>query len=607
MECEDSEDSDDGDNISLSDFETSSDGSIYEGEDDYDDYDPEGVESDDDKQNCCHWSTKKDDESETDHFENENMVDFGCPALNFDDDTKPNDIVERIIDERFMLMCIDATNEHGQSDPKYLEKIGEIPLEEKGIWFVRGFLAVKWHLRLIRYPQLKWAWSDDPLRSQPQVKKIMPLEVFQLMLKHFRVVLPSSLPPKENASYHPLQNINNGVNYLREKAVSLWKTGKTLCIDEGRIVSKSRRNPYKIRNPDKPIRMGWTVCKVSNKGQHGCYFINNHVTKVGKKSYVHPENGKNYDIVDQLIVGLKDESRLVVMDNGFPTVKLLKDARELWKTKVIATQRGNTAHLPKSHKTNVKKTKEFVRGFSKSLHCGNLSITYWNDNNAVTFLDNGVPSGREHWETIEVNQGAKKAVIHVPHVAKVYKEVYGWVDRSNQQLAYYNSEVRSIRKQSRVLDCLLEMYVLVNAHTIWRNSPNLLEGLSRDKMAQSEFRFEIIRVWYTMFRKTNGSKEVLHYGISRQPNHRRKLAHTITSPRKGCHDTERISTDETTCKSQRLRCRICKRKSSYKCRKCSSRGEPLVLCSAKTGRQCWNEYHVTREYDLPSSQSQSQE
>ncbi len=124
MECDDSEDSDDGDdisedadsdgdNISLSDFETSSDESIYEREDDNDEYDPEGVESDEDEQNCCHWSTKKDDESETDYFENENMVDFGCPALNFDDDAKPNDIVERIMDERFMRMCIDATNEHG--------------------------------------------------------------------------------------------------------------------------------------------------------------------------------------------------------------------------------------------------------------------------------------------------------------------------------------------------------------------------------------------------------------------------------------------------------------------------------------------------------------
>eukprot|EP00794_Sanderia_malayensis_P001952 gene1952-biopygen1771 len=243
---------------------------------------------------------------------------------------------------------------------------------------------------------MKWAWSDDPLRSQAEIKKMMSLEVFELMLKHFRVVKQSSLPSKESASYHPLQNINSGVESLRQKSVQLWTTSKKLCIDEGRITSKSKRNPFKIRNLDKPIRMGWTVCKLSDKGKHGCYFVLSHVTKVGKKSYVHPENGKNYDIVDQLLQGVKGSGRLVVMDSGFPTIKLLTEARELWQIQIIATQRGNTAHLPKSN---------------KSLHCGNVSITYWNDNNVVTFIDNGVDSGREHWEPISVNQGAKKVIM----------------------------------------------------------------------------------------------------------------------------------------------------------------------------------------------------
>ena len=63
-------------------------------------------------------------------------------------------------------------------------------------------------------------------------------------------------------------------------------------------------NPLKVRNPDKPIRMGWTMC-ISDKGQYGGYFVFSHVVKVGKKSYIHPQNGNNYDIVDQLRAGLK--------------------------------------------------------------------------------------------------------------------------------------------------------------------------------------------------------------------------------------------------------------------------------------------------------------
>ena len=53
------------------------------------------------------------------------------------------------------------------------------------------------------------------------------------------------------------------------------------------------------------------------------------------------------------------------MDSGFPTTKLMEDAKEIWGTRLIASQRGNTAHLPKTHKGNIIGAKSFARGFSK--------------------------------------------------------------------------------------------------------------------------------------------------------------------------------------------------------------------------------------------------
>ncbi len=359
------------------------------------DYDPDGVESDDDKDACCHWSTQKSVDFQHPIEPSDGIPECGQPCFQFDRETKPNDIIEELLDDTFILNCINATNEHGHNDPNFIEKIGEIPGDEKGIWFMRGFIAVKWHLRLLRYPQMKWAWSEDPFRSQQEIKKIMTLEKFRLMLKHFRVVSQSVLPEKQSPQYHPLQNINSATDYLREKSLSFWSVGAKLCIDEGRIRSKSIRNPYKTRNPDKPIRMGWTVCKISDKGIHGGYFVVNHVVKVGKKSYKSPQNGKNYDIVDQLLSGLKGVGRSVVMDSGFPTLKLLRDSRQQWHTQVIATQRGNTAHMPNNHKRNIQSARKFARGYSKTLHNDHITATYWNDNNVVTFLDNGVCSGRE--------------------------------------------------------------------------------------------------------------------------------------------------------------------------------------------------------------------
>ena len=285
--------------------------------------------------------------------------------------------------------------------------------------------------------------------------------------------------------------------------------------------------------------------------------MGNHVVKVGKKTYKHPENGKNYDMVDQLTEGLKNRGRLVVMDSGFPTFKLMVDAKEQWNTRLISTQRGNTAHLPKSHKENLRSAKAFVRGYSKSLHSGSINITYWNDNNVVVFLDNDIESDRGF-----------------------------------------------IRKQSRIFDSLCEMYVLVNGHTLWCNQQNLIAGKTNHTGSQSAFRFEVIRIWYALYRKTNGSADVLHYPKVRLRTNKRSLEMTLASPRKGRHEEERISASESTSRERRLKCRMCHKKTSFKCLKCSSPDDPLVLCSNKTGRNCWNEYHIAREYDLPSSQSQ---
>ena len=207
---------------------------------------------------------------------------------------------------------------------------------------------------------------------------MMSLEVSRLMPKYFRVVRPSLLPSLHSPVYHPLQNINAGVAYLHEKSLSFWSIGSKLCFDEGRIRIKSKRNPYKVRNPDKPIRMGWTVCKLNDKGLHGGCFIANHV-KIGKKSHFSSQNGKNCDIVEQLLQGFKDNGLFVIMDSEFPTLKLFRDARQLWGTGIMATQQGKTAHLPLSHNEHVKSAERLSRGFSKSLHNEEVTVTYRNE------------------------------------------------------------------------------------------------------------------------------------------------------------------------------------------------------------------------------------
>ena len=116
-------------------------------------YDPEGVPNDDDENGCHHWSRKKGHESQGEIVPDDNIPDNGCLLAPFDDDFKPHDVVEKMMDDTFILQCIDASNEHGAHAPNFVDKIGEITQDEKGISFIYGFFAIKWHLRLLKYPQ----------------------------------------------------------------------------------------------------------------------------------------------------------------------------------------------------------------------------------------------------------------------------------------------------------------------------------------------------------------------------------------------------------------------------------------------------------------------
>ena len=87
-----------------------------------DEYGPCGAENDEDSNSCCCWSTKREipaNQINTDL----DLDEFGrCPVV-FEDDLKPHNIVELISNDRFLDLCIEATNAHEKNDPIYLSRV----------------------------------------------------------------------------------------------------------------------------------------------------------------------------------------------------------------------------------------------------------------------------------------------------------------------------------------------------------------------------------------------------------------------------------------------------------------------------------------------------
>ena len=189
------------------------------------------------------------------------------------------------------------------------------------------------------------------------------------------------------------------------------------------------------------------LCKIRERDQFGCFAITDHLAKIGRKTYSSTSRGKSHDTVDQLLDPHKGKDKLLVIDNGFPAIQLLENAKQMKNTKVVATQRGKTVRLPARHQMFLKQTKNFARDFSKSLHHDFLTITYWNDSNALCVTDNDTDSSSDTWGTIAVKtRNGEKTAVHNSKAASQYRSVYGWVDRRNQQLSYYNTECRSVHR-----------------------------------------------------------------------------------------------------------------------------------------------------------------
>ena len=84
--------------------------------------------------------------------------------------------------------------------------------------------------------------------------------------------------------------------------------------------------------------MGWTLYKTGERGQFGGYAITDHLAKVGRKTYTLTSREQTDNTVDQLLEPHNGKGKILVIDNGFPTIQLLEDAKQMLNTKVVAMQ-----------------------------------------------------------------------------------------------------------------------------------------------------------------------------------------------------------------------------------------------------------------------------
>ena len=102
----------------------------------------------------------------------------------------------------------------------------EVMWDEKGRDTLRGFLAQLMACGLNGLPVSRM-WSGNVYDGPLTIGKIIPREMTELLLKHFRFASPKNLPQKGENGWHPLQNILKGIDFIKSRSLLLWKAG--LC------------------------------------------------------------------------------------------------------------------------------------------------------------------------------------------------------------------------------------------------------------------------------------------------------------------------------------------------------------------------------------------
>ena len=137
-------------------------------------------------------------------------------------------------------------------------------------------------------------------------------------------------------------------------------------------------------------------------------------------------------------------------------------------------------------------------------------------------------------------------------------------------------------QQNRVLFDGIKTYPVINKHTIYLHSANLVQDLSPKRKSKREFHFDVAMVWFAICRIVIGWQSI-HYPMQ-AGLHPPGIKAVIDSLRKGTHRPTKIDTRNT---KKQLRCRKCSKLTIFKCNKCGSRKHPVPLCGEKMGKNCW--------------------
>jgi hypothetical protein len=358
------------------------------------------------------------------------------------------------------------------------------------------------------------------------------------------------------------------LNRIREACKAVWNVAKMCSVDEMMVRYKGKYCPSRQYMPKKPIKWGlklWCLaCAVSKFIYNFDVYCrkSNATGVVPEPSGPRAESNLAEGVVLKMVDGMENKGHVVVMDNYFTGVCLLKKLldRGIYAT---GTVRNNRVGLP----LQLANTKEFDKNIQGTLDwrmhdSKKVSCVVWKDKKPVLLLSihaKPIVSEGEEIPRVPRRNGEDRPMIKTSPVHLEYTNDMRGVDVADHIRSNYSCQVRIHKWWHRVFFFLLDltstnMYVMYL--DLWKK-----HSTGGRSLTHLQFLNEICKA---LTQKWPGEEEI---GVLELPYAPRIHVPTYTKLRR--------------------RCVICKERYHYYCYLCNCQ----FHCFSKG---CWEKKHTPR-------------
>lgn len=265
------------------------------------------------------------------------------------------------------------------------------------------------------------AWARD----------IMTLARFKQILKAFRS--EDSAPNKVKDKAYQLRSLCEALNKGAQRTFQL---GRYVSFDEGGVASRSRLNPMRQFNKDKPQKFRVEFFLLCSAVNYFCYHFSPYEGKNATNNFIAQE-AQGYattqkavlnSIVDSQLSNDSLGARILACDNRYTAFPLFMDLRQNHDVYCVGTIRKNRKGWDQEI-MNLQKSSERGSSFVAYDKYNHLLCFQWNDNKVVSGISTLPEYGYE-----KVNRRVRSDIIEftVPAALKSYQTYMGGVDNFDQ-------------------------------------------------------------------------------------------------------------------------------------------------------------------------------